>query len=135
MNKDTEATRLVAQNIIGTPAHEDTRFPFGEFPYDIRLNLEQLLVREDIVIIKATESAPGSESVQEHPRIFLIGPFKKLRAETAFPRRERDQAPVITFDTQGFGEPLSDLLPAAPKLPSDGNKRMFFHDIRLNFFN
>lgn len=133
--EDIDAARILAQDVIGTAAHENRRFTRRDGADHVALNLEQRVVRQHVrhAPVVAHERRPQvADHGRNHAaRLLLVGLLEKLGADAALARRQVDQLLVVELHAQPAGDDLPDGPAAAAQLAADVDDELFHSPIPL----
>lgn len=123
---------MIPQDIVGTTAHENTRFPRGDVADHVALYLEQRLTAQHIghtpLFTCKRHAQITDQRGKEAPRLLLVGLLEKFRAEAALLGRQIDQLLVIDVHAQTTPQRLADGFAAAAELTAYiDNELILFH--------
>ena len=131
-NENIHRAGMIPQDIVGTTAHENTRFPRGDVTDHIALYFEQRLAAQHIghtpLFTCKRHAQITDQRGKEAPRLLLVGLLEKFRAEAALLGRQIDQLLVIDVHAQTTPQRLADGFAAAAELTAYiDNELILFH--------
>ena len=123
MHEDLDDVRLIAQDIVGSPAHDEARPLAGD-------TLQGLAQHHEVLTAsKHTRSAVSAhQGIVEEPGDLFIAFLQVTHIETAMLSHLLHQLTIVVSDAQNLGKSLTELATSTAELPSETYNHFLFHD-------
>ena len=116
-DEDVDAARLVAQDVVGAAADEDTRMVVGRLTDGFALYAEERLVA-DLVVVEVALAQEGEEAAEDRAEkaLALVALFEDFGAEPALFGGYGEYLLVVVGNFEIVGQQVPDGAPAAAEL-------------------
>lgn len=129
VDKDVDAARVVAQNVVGGAANDDAAFGVAELANHVALRAIDSVVRD--VTAGNVAAAGAEESEREGARkeggLALVVALEDFGNESRLFRGVEQEAFVVELDAEALGELAAEFASAAAHLAAYGDDKRLFH--------
>ena len=124
--KDIDATRIVAQNIVGNAADENTTMRVGSLENGVALKAKESLFRDRIVVVFARSNHRNdrTEGMSEETFLFIVFLENVFAVATFFCRYSKDFF-IIVVHVELLSQKMSDGAAASSELSPDSDDKWF----------